>query len=360
MPVYSIIFETIEGQLKYEVTIEDQELLSDVMGDLLADLEDQGHRLVGGGSSSIEVVWNGKPLNGDIALSQQGVQPRDTLIVRTAARAPEPVQAPPPPTLVVEKPETYASIKTAYVVAAFVPMWALQYLGLHSSSIVFAIVAALAACVVAFGLWSMLWKTPSGRWSELLPFITTLAALVAGLLVARLKLGSPGIIAGQQQAYLTIIPAVALGFVGIARALEQNRSVCAIGGERFSGTRFVCPRCQQVCCNQHWVAARFRCTNCEEQETPWLSMLGDSWWDERIGPTVRQGICVSCNSTPQSQNVFQVRRDMRECQKCGSLQCRWCWDLNNGKCPKCSWAMPQLPANLHGGQAARKGGKVGL
>jgi hypothetical protein len=355
MPVYSIVFDTIEGQLKYEVTVEDQELLSDVMGDLLADLEDQGHRLAGGSSSSIEVVWNGKPLNGDIPLLQQGVQPRDTLLVRTAVKVSEPAPPPPSPPPIVERPDTFASIKVAYVVSTFVPIWALQYLGLQSSSwIVALIVSLVGSCGIALGLWYMLWKTSPGRFSELIPFFTTLVALLAGLMVAGSKSGLTVEAAAGRESLLTITPAALVGALGFARMFEQRRSVCAIGGERFAGQSLLCPRCQQVCCQHHWVAARMRCTNCEEQETPWLSMLNDSWWDERIGPTVRQGTCVSCNSTPQAPNVFQVRRDMRECRKCGALQCRWCWDLNNGRCPKCSWVMPDLPANLRG-QGARQG-----
>jgi hypothetical protein len=360
MPAYNVIFETTEGQLQYEVAMEDQELLSDVMGDFLADLEDQGHRLKGGSSSSIEVIWNGKPLNGDIALSQQGVQPRDTLIVRTAAKIAEPVQhvAPPP---AVEKTETYIFVKTAYAVAAFLPICALQYLGLHRSSIGVAILISAIACGVAYGFWVLLWKTSSSRLSELIPFVTALVALVTGLMIAQSKTGlTVEVAARPQQALLTLIPAAILGFLGFASAFEQSRGNCAIGGERFSGPRLVCPRCQQVCCSRHWVAARVRCTNCEDQETPWLSMLGDSWWDERTGPTVRQGMCVSCQSTPQAQNVFQVRRDLRECKKCGNLQCRWCWDLNNGRCPKCSWVMEDLPASLRGSQAARRGGSMNL
>jgi hypothetical protein len=357
MPVYSVIFQTIEGQLRYEVPIEDQELLSDVMNDLLADLEEQGHRLAGGSSSLIEVVWNGKPLNGDITLGEQGVMPKDTLIVRTATKDQAPVPPPPSAPVVVEKPDSFASVKCAYIVAAFVPIWALQYLGLHSSNIVLAIIASLVACGIAYGLWTMLWKSPSGRWSELIPFFTAVAALVAGLIVAKSKGGFTNEVAAQQQALLTLIPAALLGTLGFAKTLEQGRSTCAVGREKFSGSGFVCPRCQQVCCDRHWSSARLRCANCEDQETPWLSMLGDSWWDSRIGPTVRQGVCGSCNSTPQAENVFQVRRDMRQCQNCGALQCRWCWDLNNGRCPGCSWVMPDLPANISGGPAGRQRAK---
>ena len=267
-----------------------------------------------------------------------------------------PTKAPVP----MERPDSLISVKVAFIAAVFLPIWSLEYLGLHNSNLIVALIASLAACGVAFGVWYMISKKATERWSEFLPFIVAIIALVAALLVAQSKSTAMEFVKNGR-AWFTISPALLLLAFGIVRAAEHGRSACGIGGERFSGPGFQCPRCQQTSCGQHWVAARLRCTNCEEQDTPWLSLLAPSWWDPRIGPTTNQGMCISCNSTPQSPNVFQERRDMRQCQKCGAIQCRWCWDLNNGRCPKCSWTMPDLPAPLGGafGSWAQGGARIG-
>lgn len=348
MPRYTVIFETTKGGLKYEVPIPEQVPLSAIMSDLVEELEERGYRLAGDSETSLEVIWNGRALNRDIPLPQQGVQPRDTLQIRPKFRPPQTARRTVAP--VVEKAESFVFVKVVYAIVAFLPIWIIQYLGLHSGNLGLAMLSSLIACAIAFGLWFFVQSAASARWSESIPFATSLAALTTAKLTVDFKDG-----AGHGGlGWLTTLPAFILAAAVVARALQQRRLVCGIGGERFTGLQFTCPRCGLVSCLDHWVTERVRCMNCEEQDTPWLALLGNVWWDERAGSSIKQGSCASCRSTPQSPDVFRERRDIRKCQRCGSLQCRWCWDLNNGECVGCGWSMPELPPAILMGRVGRR------
>lgn len=83
MPKYQIYFDTLSGETKYNVDIDDEENLSLVLEEILFDLRERGDLLKGDGEP--EVLWNGKALDFNQTLPTQGVRPNDVLRVSTIA-----------------------------------------------------------------------------------------------------------------------------------------------------------------------------------------------------------------------------------------------------------------------------------
>lgn len=83
MPKYQVYFDTIQGETKYNVDIDDEEVLDGVLDEILYDLRERGQMLQGDGDP--QVVWNGQSLDFSVALPGQGVRPNDVLRVSTVA-----------------------------------------------------------------------------------------------------------------------------------------------------------------------------------------------------------------------------------------------------------------------------------
>lgn len=83
MPKYQIYFDTINGETKYNVDIDDNELLQGVLDEILFELRERGSLLQGDGTP--QVVWNGTSLDFETPLPYQGVRPNDVLRVSTIA-----------------------------------------------------------------------------------------------------------------------------------------------------------------------------------------------------------------------------------------------------------------------------------
>jgi hypothetical protein len=83
MPKYQIYFDTVQGESKYNVDIDDNEVLQDVLDEILFDLRERGDILKGDGEP--QVVWNGQSLDFESPLPSQGVRPNDLLRVSTIA-----------------------------------------------------------------------------------------------------------------------------------------------------------------------------------------------------------------------------------------------------------------------------------
>jgi hypothetical protein len=83
MPKYQIFFDTIRGETKYNVDIDENEVLNDVLHEILYDLRERGDVLQGDGEP--QVVWNGRSLDFAVDLPKQGVRANDILRVSTIA-----------------------------------------------------------------------------------------------------------------------------------------------------------------------------------------------------------------------------------------------------------------------------------
>lgn len=83
MPKYQVYFDTVNGETKYNVDIDDEELLQGVLDEILYDLRERGDVLKGDGEP--QVVWNGQSLDFATPLPTQGVRANDVLRVSTIA-----------------------------------------------------------------------------------------------------------------------------------------------------------------------------------------------------------------------------------------------------------------------------------
>ncbi|HMF65596.1 MAG TPA: hypothetical protein VK608_16015 [Edaphobacter sp.] len=83
MPKYQVCFDTVRGETRYNVDIDDDENLNMVLEEILFDLRERGDVLKGDGEP--EVVWNGQSLDFSLPLQQQGVRVNDILRVSTIA-----------------------------------------------------------------------------------------------------------------------------------------------------------------------------------------------------------------------------------------------------------------------------------
>jgi hypothetical protein len=84
MPKYQVYFDTINGETRYNVDIDDNETIDQVIPDILSELRERGNVLQGDGD--VQVVWNGQSLDFDSPLPSQGIRPNDLLRVSTIAR----------------------------------------------------------------------------------------------------------------------------------------------------------------------------------------------------------------------------------------------------------------------------------
>lgn len=83
MPKYQMYFDTVRGEVRYNVDIDEEESLNMVLEEILFDLRERGDVLKGDGEP--EVVWNGKSLDFAQALVHQGVRANDVLRISTLA-----------------------------------------------------------------------------------------------------------------------------------------------------------------------------------------------------------------------------------------------------------------------------------
>ncbi|HEX4164387.1 MAG TPA: hypothetical protein VHZ55_02855 [Bryobacteraceae bacterium] len=84
MPKYQMYFETINGEKKFNVDIDEAERLDEVIYEILHELRERGNVLEGDGEP--QVVWNGTSLDFALPLPEQGVRPNEVLRVSTVAR----------------------------------------------------------------------------------------------------------------------------------------------------------------------------------------------------------------------------------------------------------------------------------
>jgi hypothetical protein len=83
MAKYQIYFDTVRGETRYNVDIDDEESLDQVLEEILYDLRERGDVLQGDGEP--QVVWNGLSLDFSQPLPWQGVRANDVLRVSTVA-----------------------------------------------------------------------------------------------------------------------------------------------------------------------------------------------------------------------------------------------------------------------------------
>ena len=84
MPQYQIYFDTLEGEKRYDVDIDDEEIIDVVLRGILAELHERGHKIAGASTGDLKVIWGGREgreLDLSRSLPEQGVRPNDVLRV---------------------------------------------------------------------------------------------------------------------------------------------------------------------------------------------------------------------------------------------------------------------------------------
>src|SRR5215470_14408939 len=89
MPKYQIYFDTQDGEIHRTVTIDENEVLNDLLGDILAEFEERDGYVLRGwreGLGNPACRWEGKELDGSMTLPEQGVRPND--VIRVSIKRP--------------------------------------------------------------------------------------------------------------------------------------------------------------------------------------------------------------------------------------------------------------------------------
>jgi hypothetical protein len=89
MPKYQIYFDTQDGEIHRTVTIDENEVLNDLLGDILAEFEERDGYVLRGwreGLGNPTCRWEGKDLDVSTELPEQGVRPND--VIRVSIKRP--------------------------------------------------------------------------------------------------------------------------------------------------------------------------------------------------------------------------------------------------------------------------------
>jgi hypothetical protein len=89
MPKYQIYFDTQDGEIHRTVTIDENEVLDALLGDILAEFEERDGYVLRGwreGLGNPTCRWEGKELESSMTLPEQGVRPND--VIRASIKRP--------------------------------------------------------------------------------------------------------------------------------------------------------------------------------------------------------------------------------------------------------------------------------
>src|SRR5690242_12862866 len=81
MPRYQVYFDTTEGERKFNVDIDDSEVIENVLRDILGELAERGLVLRGMSTGDLRVIWNGQELDLSRTLPEQQVMPNEVIRV---------------------------------------------------------------------------------------------------------------------------------------------------------------------------------------------------------------------------------------------------------------------------------------
>ena len=201
------------------------------------------------------------------------------------------------------------------------------------------LVTASLSCLLPYGLWQFLESEPQSEVDVYLPGAATIIGVILGDSARRLS--------GLSQPMLVDVLAVMLATVGsgiiIALRLRARRARCELCHHPLTQPSYQCPRCDRMVCSRSrcWIGERSRCSDCERYQVS-LFPSHEDWWLVRLGPRLEGGRCLRC-----AQDASEC--DLRPCGQCPWAMCTQCWDLENGRCMRCYWQMPDLPESLREG-----------
>ena len=83
MPKYQMYFDTLTGEARHHVDIDEDETLGVVLNDVLQELREAGGVLKGSGEPQVQS--SGRLLDLNTPLPEQGIRPNEVLYVSTRA-----------------------------------------------------------------------------------------------------------------------------------------------------------------------------------------------------------------------------------------------------------------------------------
>lgn len=200
---------------------------------------------------------------------------------------------------------------------------------LAGGSVVLPVTLLLSAAVT--WLW-LHFDLPSGRaW---LPPLVCVSAVMLSVALAELTFRNDFV------EWFSFAPAI-IGSGLTIYLLRRSKARCSLCNRHLATQSLIfrCPRCHmQVCDEFCWSFEHRRCTLCLEQRVPLLP-TNEQWWTRVAGPRSIHGRCQICLGSAE-------KLDLRICPNCRRLQCRDCWDFNNGDCQRCGTSLSDLPASL--------------
>jgi hypothetical protein len=203
---------------------------------------------------------------------------------------------------------------------------------LSGSSVTILIAGGLLCLLPYYGLWTFLDSEAYPDLDLYLPGVATIIGVTLAT-IARW-------IFGWSQSILVDLFAVILAVVSsgtiIALHLQRHRERCELCRHPLTHTYYRCLRCDRMICDRPrcWVGEYHRCSDCEKYQVP-LFQLNEEGWSERLGPRIESGRCLRCEKEAREC-------DLRRCGRCPWPMCTQCWDLENGRCIRCRWMMPDL------------------
>jgi hypothetical protein len=207
---------------------------------------------------------------------------------------------------------------------------------LSGSSIPILMAGGLLCLLPYYGLWQFLESKGHPNQDLYLPGVATVIGVTLGSV--------PRWIFGWSQSMLVDVLAVMLGIVSsgiiIAIRLQRRRARCEICRHRMTYSYYQCRRCDRMICDRPscWVGDYHRCSDCDRHQVL-LFQFNEGWWLKRLGPRNESGRCLRCEKDAREC-------DLRRCGRCPWSMCTRCWDLENGRCMRCLWPMPDLPQFL--------------
>jgi hypothetical protein len=208
--------------------------------------------------------------------------------------------------------------------------------GLSGSSVPILMAGGLLCLLPYYGLWQFLESEAYPDLDLYLPGVATVIGVTLGSI--------PRWIFGWSQSmlvdWLAVMLAVVSSGIIIAVRLWGRRARCEICRHRLTHTYYQCLRCDRMICDRPscWVGEYHRCSDCDKYQVP-LFQFNEGWWLKRLGPRNESGRCLRCEKDAREC-------DLRRCGRCPWSMCTQCWDLENGRCIRCFWTMPDLPESL--------------
>jgi hypothetical protein len=86
MPKYQMYFDTLGGETRHYVDIDEEETLDGVLNEILQELRERQPKRVLKGDGKPQVRWSGHLLDLNTPLPGQGIRPNEVLYVSTRAR----------------------------------------------------------------------------------------------------------------------------------------------------------------------------------------------------------------------------------------------------------------------------------